>query len=203
MPGTEAEIVALRREIAGAIASTGAQATERAVRAALSTTSIVHVATHGTLNTISPMFSRLELTPSADSLAPDDDGRLEVHELLDIPIRSPLVFLSGCETGAGAAWSTSYRRGEDYTTLAAAFLFAGAGNVVSTLWRIDDQGASVFAAAFYRALASRRPADALATAQREMIADPAYRSPFYWAAYMISGDGGSAPPQMRWEPSVQ
>ena len=204
LPGTQAEIVALQHTIAGAIASTGPRATERSVRAALSTTSIVHVATHATLNTRSPMFSRLELAvPAPDSLAPGDDGRLEVHELLDLPIRSPLVFLSGCETGNGAAWSTSYMRGEDYTTLAAAFLFAGAGNVVSTLWRIEDRGAAVFAAAFYRALASRSPADALAVAQRALIVDPAHRSPFYWAAYMISGDGGATPPQIRWGPSVQ
>jgi CHAT domain-containing protein len=204
LPGTGAEIAALERIIPGAIASLGAQATERAVRAALSTTAIVHVATHGTLNARSPMFSRLELA-RATSASPelDDDGALEVRELLDMPIRSPLVYLSGCETGTGAAWSTSYMRGDDYTTLAAAFLFAGARDVVSTLWRIEDRGASVFATTFYRELASRSPAAALAGAQRSLIANPAYRSPFYWAAYVISGDGGSAPAQMRWGPSVE
>jgi CHAT domain-containing protein len=103
------------------------------------------------------------------------------------------VFLSGCETGAGASGSTSFIRGEDYTTLAEAFLFAGARNVVSTLWRIDDQGAAAFAAAFYKELAAsgRSPVEVLARAQRALLAQPKYASPFYWAAYALSGDGST------------
>jgi CHAT domain-containing protein len=75
--------------------------------------------------------------------------------------------------------------------LAQALLYAGADNVVATLWRVEDQGASVFAAAFYRELRSSDPEVALARAQRRMLADPAYHSPFHWAAYRISGSGGS------------
>ena len=34
-------------------------------------------------------------------------GLLEVHELLDLSIRAPVIFLSGCETGVGGAYSTA------------------------------------------------------------------------------------------------
>ena len=117
------------------------------------------MATHGVLNA-KPDVLASELMRAAGSHASfDDDGRLEVHELLDLTIRSPLVFLSGCETGAGAAWSTSFARGEDYATLAEAFLFAGARNVVSTLWRIEVRSAAAFAMAFYKEVGNEPPVE--------------------------------------------
>jgi CHAT domain-containing protein len=163
------------------------------LRLALAEPRPVHVATHGVFNPRSPMFSRLEVArPSVsrgEQFSGDDDGRLEVHELLDLTIHSPLVFLSGCETGVGAAWSTSFVRGEDYATLAEAFQFAGARNVVSTLWRIEDRSAAVFATRFYAEALRGSPVDALAVAQRAMVADRDHASPYYWAAYVLTGDG--------------
>jgi len=147
------------------------------------------VATHGVMNPRSPMFSRLELASGSGEAA--DDGRFEIHELLGLRVRSPLVFLSGCETALGTSWSTSFARGEDYATLAQAFLYAGAGNVVATLWRIDDEGAAAFAAAFYDAMRTRAPGAALASAQRALLRDPRYArfsTPRYWAAYVLAGD---------------
>ena len=95
------------------------------------------------------MFSHVALA-SRDQTWGSDDGRLEVHELLNLSIDSRLVFLSGCETGLGVAGSTSFAPGEDYVTLAQAFLHSGADNVVATLWRVEDDGASTFTEAFYR-----------------------------------------------------
>ena len=74
---------------------------------------------HAELNAQNPMFSHIALTPGSPGDR-SDDGRLEVHELLGMRIRGTLVFVSGCETGLGPAWSTSFRQGEDYTTLAQA-----------------------------------------------------------------------------------
>jgi CHAT domain-containing protein len=73
--------------------------------------------------------------------------------------------------------------------LAQAFLFSGADNVVATLWPINDRGAASFASTFYEALATLPPAHALATAQRALIANPAFAAPYYWAAYTLSGSG--------------
>ena len=129
-----------------------------------------------------------ELAPRVPSV-PADDGRLEVHEVLGLTIGSPLVFLSGCETGLGSAWSTSFDRGDDYTTLAQAFLYAGARNVVATLWRVADESAAEFAASFYEAFRSSGAADALALAQRRMIGDARYSAPYFWASYQVSGAG--------------
>jgi CHAT domain-containing protein len=163
----------------------GDAADEGALRQALGTLGPVHVATHGSMNPLNPMFSRL-LTTSA---GPDHDGRLEVHEILGLEVGARLVFLSGCETGLGSAWSTDFTLGEDYSSLSQAFLFAGAENVISSLWLLEDRGADRFATLFYEALTSRRPTEALTAAQRAMAEHGDYSSPFYWAAYQISGAG--------------
>jgi CHAT domain-containing protein len=85
--------------------------------------------------------------------------------------------------------STDFARGEDFATLAQAFLYAGAGNVVATLWPVDDEGAAVFAERFYAHLWQLAPPEALAAAQRDLIAGPRYRAPYHWAAYVVSGPG--------------
>jgi CHAT domain-containing protein len=144
------------------------------------------------MNAVNPMFSRIELA-SGKSGSPEDDGSLELHELLQMPVKSGLVYLSGCETGLGASWSTAFMQSQDYATLSQALLYAGARNVIATLWRIDDLGASVFAQRFYSALSKADPGDALAIAQRSMIRDARYAAPRYWAAYTISGSGLSRP----------
>jgi CHAT domain-containing protein len=134
------------------------------------------------------MFSWVETAPGRPT-DPGNDGRLEVHEILGLRVRSPLVFLSGCETGLGAAWTTGFAAGEDFATLARAFLYAGARNVVATLWRVDDRAAAELTQQFYRRLGSQGPVEALTAAQRALLADSRYAAPFYWAGYTLAGDG--------------
>ena len=189
LPATREETRAIRRALAGAEERIDGRATEASFRQALTRGDIVHAATHGILNVRNPMFSRIELARGSGNGSSDDDGRLEIHELFELSIASPLVFLSGCETGAGAAGWTQFAKGEDYATLAQAFLYAGTPNVVATLWRIDDEGAARFAEHFYRRLGSANATTALAEAQRQMMQDPVYGAPYYWAGYRLTGSG--------------
>ncbi len=199
LPGTSLEIDAVGEALEDARLYRGREATEGRFRTALGSAHLVHAATHGVMNARNPMFSRIELAPEAGHRvggeptsfpATDRDGRLEVHELFGSLINASLVFLSGCETAMGAGWATAFGRGEEYSTLAQAFLHAGADNVIATLWRIDDPGAGAFAERFYSELRdTRSPAEALARTQRSMIADGEYAQPFYWAAYRLSGSG--------------
>jgi CHAT domain-containing protein len=188
LPGTRREVQAAARSIRRAQTHTGSRADEPTLREALGREGVVHVATHGVMNARNPMFSRIELARGAAGRS-EDDGRLEVHEVLRLRVRSPLVFLSGCETAAGIAGATHWLRGEDYATLAQAFLYAGTRDVIATLWRIEDEGAARFATRFYSQLRALSPADALAQAQREMIRDSRFSAPHHWAAYAISGEG--------------
>lgn len=186
LPATVAEVAAFRRAVEEGRVRMGGRATETSFRASLARTPILHAATHGVLNRRNPMFTRIELARGRRP-GPRDDGRLELHELLELPVTSGLVFLSGCETGLGSAWSTAFAPGEDYATLAQAFLYAGARSVVATLWRIEDEGAAALAEQFYERLASLAPAEALAGAQRALMEDPTFGTPFHWAAYRVTG----------------
>jgi CHAT domain-containing protein/tetratricopeptide (TPR) repeat protein len=187
---TAGEAGVLRRSLR-ADAHVGRSATEARFRRALTQPGAVHAATHGVLNAHNPLFSRIEFV-SRSQANPADDGRLEVHEVLDLRIASSLVFLSGCETGLGTAGSTDFARGEDFATLAQAFLYAGAGNVVATLWRVEDEGAAAFAERFYTHLAHLSPPEALAAAQRDLLAQERYRAPYHWGAYVLGGAGDTA-----------
>jgi CHAT domain-containing protein len=187
LPATPRELRAFRSAVRAASGDAGPRATESRLRTALTVARVVHVATYGQMNPWNPMFSRIAMARGAGGAA--DDGRLEVHEILGLRVRAELVFLSGCETGIGPAWSTEFARGEDYASLAQAFLYAGARTVISTLWPIADDGAAEFATRFYAHLPSEAAPEALAAAQREMLATRGRAAPYYWAAYQVSGDG--------------
>jgi CHAT domain-containing protein/uncharacterized protein HemY len=191
LAGTREEALAVKGETRGARSFVGSAATESRLRSELERGGNVHIASHAVFNSTTPMFSHIELAAGRGG-DPDDDGNLDLHELLRLTVRSDLVYLSGCETGVGAAWSNSFQRSQDYATLSQAILYAGAENVVATLWRIDDAGASVFAQRFYAALERNDVVQALAIAQRQTIRDPRYRAPRYWAAYTVSGSGLSS-----------
>jgi CHAT domain-containing protein/Tfp pilus assembly protein PilF len=185
LPATALEAQALRSSVRAEV-RLGPRATEAGFRDAVAAGGVLHVATHGVLDARAPLFSRIEFSRGGSD--PSDDGRLEVHELLDLPVVSPLVFLSGCETGLGVVGSTGFARGEDFATLAQAFLQAGADNVIATLWRVEDAGAAAFAERFYRHGLDDGPAEALAQAQRDLLKGR-HRAPFYWAGYVVNGRG--------------
>jgi len=188
LPATLQEAAAVTSASARSRRLAGDAATERALRRALADGHAVHVATHGVMNPVNPMFSSLRMARGSNGAA-EDDGRLEVHEVIGLSSRSPLVFLSGCETGLGVARATPFDRHEDYATLSQAFLYAGTRAVVATLWRIDDEGAARFAERFYGHLASLSAGEALAAAQRDLSRDSRWGHPYYWAGYTIAGDG--------------
>ena len=141
--------------------------------------SLLHFATHGLVDLRYPALSALLLA--------DDNGagpallRPQDIEMLDINAR--LVVLSGCETGAGPI-----QAGEGALSLARPFLIAGADEVVSTLWKIDDARTAEFMVAFYRHLIEDglSTAEALAAAQRDMRRQRATAHPYYWAGFILT-----------------
>ena len=188
LPASGEEVREVARALRGTDVFVGDDATEVQLRRALGERQLVHVATHGVLNAVSPMFSRLEVKRGSEHESADD-GRLEVHEVLGVTVNASTVFLSGCETGVSGAWATDFARGEEYATLSQAFLYAGARNVIATLWPVEDAGAAAFAQQFYARLSDAAPGGALAAAQRVMLGDPEFDAPYHWAGYQLAGDG--------------
>ena len=109
-----------------------------------------------------------------------------------------LVVLSACETGRGQVAD-----GEGVLGLQRAFQVAGARSVVASLWRVPDEETHQLMREFYRRVWSDKPvskAEALREAQLWMLENwkgrgtlerPAPQGPpppYYWAAFILSGD---------------
>jgi len=182
LPGSEAEVAAIGR-IHGAQARVlvGAGATERAFRALAPEQGIIHLATYGVLNKHNPLFSFIELGAGGG-----EDGRLEVHEVFGLTLNARLLVLSACQTGVGAGALADVPPGDDWVGLVQGFLFAGASNVLATLWPVQDVATARLMERFYTELAAGRPeAEALAEAQRAASREAGTAHPFFWAGFAL------------------
>ncbi|HND22200.1 MAG TPA: CHAT domain-containing protein, partial [Acidobacteriota bacterium] len=96
-----------------------------------------------------------------------------------------LVVLSACETGLGKVLL-----GEGLVGMTRGFMYAGTRRVVVSLWAVSDRGTAELMKRFYRRMLTRQesPAAALRGAQLELLRQTKYKSPFYWAPFVIQGD---------------
>lgn len=140
---------------------TGREATESAVKAKeIKNFGILHFAAHGLVNEGAPQYSGIVLCPGSG-----EDGFLTAKEILGLKIKPNHVTLSACETGKG-----EIARGEGVIGLARAFLYAGAKDMLVSLWRVDDFATSKLMGQFYRFLSKGKPAnEALRLAKIELI----------------------------------
>ena len=151
---------------------------------------VIHFATHAAIDTADSRRSRLVFTPEAG----DPGSRfLFWGDIAGLRLSSvELVTLAACESEQGR-----YVRGEGVQNFSRAFLAAGAASAVSSLWRVSDQATSRLMASFYSHLASgATKAEALRRAKLELAATS---HPYYWAAFLLIGDGNSPlSPVIRW-----
>jgi CHAT domain-containing protein len=153
------------------------------VRQQANSIDILHLASRGLVSRWNPLYSYVELRPDSQN-----DGRLEVHEVFGLDLNARLVVLSACETALAAGLLEDVPAGEEWVGLVRAFLYAGASNVLATLWQVEDRATGELMDLFYRELAhNRSPSTALAAAQRKMLRNPDTRDPFFWAAFSLAG----------------
>jgi CHAT domain-containing protein len=168
----------------------GSKATETWFKSAAGNYDIIHFATHGFFNKSNPLFSGVELQPDTQN-----DGRLEVYEILSLHLRAQLVTLSACETALGSGYFTEIPAGDEFVGLTRAFLSAGASNVVATLWQVNDSSTAQLMRSFYRQLSDQPASQSLAVAQRSMLhGDTSHRHPYFWSAFVVVGNSQSLIP---------
>lgn len=163
------------------------QASKRQVAALrLDEVDVLHVATHARQHGERPDLSSVVLSLVDDAGSPVD-GYLRLHEVVGMSLRGQTVVLSACQTVIGPNL-----RGDGLQGLARAFIQAGAGAVVASLWDVDDRATMVLMRHFYQALVSERltPDRALARAQRAMQSDRRWQAPQHWAGFVVLGAGG-------------
>ncbi|MFZ9046142.1 MAG: CHAT domain-containing protein [Cyclobacteriaceae bacterium] len=142
--------------------------------------SYLHLATHGKVNQSSPELSRLYL--KADD---NEDGILYSGELYNIKLNARLVTLSACETGLGKITA-----GEGIVGLSRALLYAGADNLVVSLWTVSDTATANLMKDFYKSYLSssdRSLASAMRKAKIDMIQSEQYSAPYYWSPFVLIG----------------
>lgn len=148
----------------------GATVDTTTLKGALEGTEVFHFAGHALFDDSRP--DRSQLVIGSGGLTAASIARMHLPSLR-------LVVLSACETDAVPS-----KEGAGLLGLTESFIAAGAGGVVGSLWKVDDEATRQLMQAFYAALArTRDPATALRDAQRSMSGV----SPRGWAAFRYAG----------------
>jgi CHAT domain-containing protein len=154
-------------------------AREHATRNALLTQPLgefraIHFATHALLDVHDPQLSALVLSgPSS----------LTLRDVMNLQLNTDAVVLGACEGSLGKQY-----RGQLSLGLSEAFLFAGAHNVVGSLWPVSDAATAHYMRAFYQHyVRGGTSAAAVRAAALSMMKDPRCQHPFYWAAFVNLG----------------
>ncbi|MBW2735337.1 MAG: CHAT domain-containing protein, partial [Deltaproteobacteria bacterium] len=167
LPFAARESFALGRTMSRVMVYQQERATRASLLDALSQPLNVHLATHFRFEGDDPLASEFSL----------HDGALALSTVLTHKVRAPLVVLSTCNGGAGVPGAALH-------DLPRAFIGAGAGRVVASLWRISDLGTALLAKYLFRQLAAgKAPAMALHDAQRELARRHAH--PAFWAGLRV------------------
>jgi CHAT domain-containing protein len=163
---------------------TGVDATERLVKESdLSRFAVLHFATHAWVDDSHPERSGVLLAPGADN----EDGLLQMREVVGLELAPGAVMLSGCRSASGAVLE-----GEGVLSLARAFFVAGAHAVVGSLWPLRDDEAAALFEDLYRHLGDGKSlADALSDARQDRVHAGAPSAA--WAGVVLFGDGDLVP----------
>lgn len=137
---------------------------------------VLHIATHGYFDDQNPFASGLIMS----------DGLLTTALVQEMSLAVQLVTLSACETGI-----TPLSSGQELVGFSSAFLAAGAPSVLVSLWAVDDEASAALMQRLYTLLkaGSYALADALRTAQLELARQPRWSHPYFWAPFVLVGDG--------------
>lgn len=153
------------------------------------------------------LLSGLVFAGANDPQPEHDDGILTAEEVATLDLtRVDLAVLSACETGLGKVAG-----GEGVLGLQRAFQIAGARTTVTSLWKVHDQATRLLMERFYENLWQKRmgklaalreaqlwilhgqviqEADSrgLVTLKEDLQKDGNRVPPYYWAAFVLSGD---------------
>jgi CHAT domain-containing protein len=145
--------------------------------------SIVHLATHASVNNEDPMRSYIAFYPG------NADYKLYAREIYDLNLDSlQLIILSACETGSG-----QLIKGEGLMSLSRAFTYAGCPNIITSLWKAEDKATAFITGRLHYYLEKNLTKDlALQKAKLDFLhnpeIDPRLKAPSFWAHLIFIGN---------------
>ncbi|MGA1410376.1 MAG: CHAT domain-containing protein [Prochlorotrichaceae cyanobacterium] len=139
---------------------------------------IVHLATHGEFG-----------STAEDTFILTWDDRVDVNELSELLQQGnvgdkaiELLIFSACRTAVG----------DDRAALGLAGIAvrSGARSTLASLWYISDEATSVLMSKLYESLSQQNmtKAEAVRQAQLELLRNPQYENPYYWAPFVLVGN---------------
>lgn len=195
LSGTAVEAHAIKSLFPNALLLTGRRATKASLEH-LDSPSILHIASHGFFlddsngaggdaRAQNPLLRSGLALAGANLRGTRGDGILTALEAAGLDLwGTRLVTLSACDTGVGEV-----RNGEGVYGLRRAFMLAGAETLVMSLWPVTDASARDTMVGYYARLrAGAGRGDALRQAKLAILHQSATRHPYYWAAFIQSGD---------------
>ncbi len=167
----------------------GADAREDRLKGEAGRAGILHFATHGTMNNASPMYSHLVLAQGDTN----EDGLLETSEVRQLDLKAELALLSACETARGRVGA-----GEGMIGLSWAMFIAGVPATVVSQLQVESASKRDLMLNFDSQLSMQSvaakiqmtKAEALWHAFLKLMKNPETSHPFYWAGFVLVGDGG-------------
>jgi CHAT domain-containing protein len=186
LPGTQQEVKGLSEAFESrgfAVQSLlNQQANESAIKKASNNRwSYIHFATHGVVNENDPDLSKIVFHSSAE-----DDGDLRSGEIYTLHLQSELTTLSACQTGLG-----KITKGEGLIGLSRALLYAGANNIVVSLWSVSDQATLLLMQNLYNNVLQNTTcvdyAKALQKAKLNLLQNKEFSEPYFWAPFILIG----------------
>ncbi|OLP16644.1 hypothetical protein BST81_19595 [Leptolyngbya sp. 'hensonii'] len=185
LPGSEQEAQTIAK-LLKTQALIGPQATEAEVKRRMPTARIIHLATHGLLDSFTEFRGATDYLSNfyqgALALAPtgQEDGLLRMSELQTLQLKAELVVLSACDTGRGNLTS------DGVFGLSRSFLAAGATHLIVSLWKVPDGPTFELMTEFYQSW-QRHPSKAQALRQAMLTTMKSYPDPKAWAAFTLIG----------------
>lgn len=212
LPGTKVEVDNINK----LLKTSGFQVSELTQREATETNlksahkvSILHIATHGyflkdvdraswpigvladyakdnvLLRSGLMLTGAAEANSSTQTLDSTNNGIMTSYEAMNLDLKgTDLVVLSACETGLGEV-----KAGEGVYGLQRAFLVAGAEAIIMSLWKVDDEATQLLMNNFYANwVKTNNRQKAFKQAQQQLLANPKFKAPLYWGAFVMIED---------------
>jgi len=180
LPGVKSELQQIAAKVPSQLLL-NQEFTSNSLQAEIAGTSfpVVHLATHGQFS------SNLE-----ETFILTWNGKIKIEDLRDL-LRSreselsepiELLILSACQTASGDQRAA--------LGLAGVAVRSGARSTLATLWSVQDQSTANLMVQFYQELLQGKftRAEALRRAQLQLLKQPQYQHPFYWAPFVLVGN---------------
>jgi len=180
LPRAGDEIAAIARHFKQRVVLSGPKATPAAYRTSdPGNFDFVHFVAHAVASRKRPLDSAVILGPDS----PSRKYKLLARDVIKQTLNARLVTVSSCQSAGKRTFE-----GEGLVGLAWAFLRAGAGEVVGSLWDVRDNVTPELMAGMYAGIVKgQEPAVALREAKLLLVRgnNPSFRTPRYWAPFVL------------------